>query len=291
MSVARGVKDLDDRSTETDDITIRRLLTIDEYRQCQALEREIWGSGDIGGVSRLDLVTAQENGGLVIGAFDRSGRMVGFVYSLLGRTPGGMLKQCSVLLGVHPRFRNAGLGHRLKFAQREAALAQGIRLITWTFDPLLSTNAHLNMHKLGTRSSTYIIDAYGVGNGLNAGMETDRLLVEWWLDRPREGPVLSHPGVPDSVPAVNEVRLDPALGLAVPRTLTSDVGDPVVRIQVPLDIGAMKRTDLGLARAWRMEVRQAFLACSGQGYVASSFVRSRGADAALPAYILERRRR
>ena len=86
------------------------------------------------------------------------------------------------MAGVHPAYRNRGLGYSLKLAQREHVLAQGIDLITWTFDPLETRNATLNFHKLGAVCNTYLPNLYGdMRDGLNAGLPSDRFQVDWWI--------------------------------------------------------------------------------------------------------------
>ena len=115
--------------TQSLELHLRCLESLEEYRQCELLQSRIWGPADVGCVSPLVMMTAQENGGMAIGAFVEE-RLVGFVCSFLGLTETGMLKQCSVLMAVDPEFRQAKIGFHLKRMQREAALAQGIDLIT-----------------------------------------------------------------------------------------------------------------------------------------------------------------
>ena len=90
------------------------------------------------------------------------------------------------MLAVLPEFRNAGLGRRLKLAQRDDALARGIELMEWTFDPLEIKNAHLNIARLGAIARRYKADFYGPSTSpLQGGLPTDRLYAEWWLRSPR----------------------------------------------------------------------------------------------------------
>jgi predicted GNAT superfamily acetyltransferase len=90
------------------------------------------------------------------------------------------------MLAVLPEYRNAGLGRRLKLAQREDALARGFDLMEWTYDPLEIKNAHLNIARLGAISRRYQPDFYGSSSSpLQGGLPTDRLYAEWWLRSPR----------------------------------------------------------------------------------------------------------
>src|SRR3970282_1162763 len=92
------------------------------------------------------------------------------------------LKHCSHMLAVLPEYRDQKIGYRLKLAQREAVHEQAVRLITWTYDPLESRNANLNINRLGGIVRTYKRNHYGeMQDGLNAGLPSDRLLVEWWI--------------------------------------------------------------------------------------------------------------
>jgi predicted GNAT superfamily acetyltransferase len=271
-----------------EEMVLRRIRTADEYRECEALQAEIWGTDDIVGVPMLDLITAQENGGLVIGAFSREKELVGFVYSFPGLTPSGQVKQCSVILGVAPAYRKRGLGYHLKMAQREATLAQGIDLITWTFDPLMSANAYLNLNKLGATSSTYLVNIYGAGHGLNAGLETDRLLVEWRLkEANRQDWSLGEDVLREAV-LVNEADSDPVTGLPVSRCHDLDRTEDLLLVQIPRDIQALKEADLGSARAWRVDIRNIFQWYFGRGYAVVGFHPSKGDYGALSRYVLRK---
>jgi len=270
-------------------ITLRRVEGIDEYRQCERLQEVVWGPDDVARVPLLDLLTAQENGGSVLGAFAEDRVLVGFVYSFPGLTAEGHLKQCSVILCVHPEHRGRGLGRELKLAQRTAALIQGIDLVTWTFDPLLAVNAMLNIRRLGGVARDYRVKLYDSGSGLKARLETDRLVVEWWL---RRRPWPQAHGTRSEVSGdvlVNEVTRDPGTGLLRNANLIFDAGDPTIRIAIPPDIAAVKRSDMALARRWRVEVRTLFETYFDRGYVVVDFAWP-GWPAGHPAYVLKRRR-
>ena len=119
----------------------------------------------------------------MLGAFlDK--KMIGFSIGFIGLTADGQMKFCSEQLGVLPAYQSQNIGYRLKMAQREIMLARQIDHITWTFDPLETKNGNLNLHKLGCRCRTYLLNVYGAGQGINAGLPTDRFLVDWWLKDP-----------------------------------------------------------------------------------------------------------
>lgn len=167
-----------------DSIEIRRCHGLEELRACVALQKEVWNFTDAELVPLRMFVVAEKVGGQVMGAF-QGGAMVGFALSVPG-TRSGHVYLHSHMLAVRKDFRNAGLGRRLKLLQREDALARGIELIEWTFDPLEIKNAYLNIEKLGAIARRYNINQYGITSSpLQGGLPSDRLIAEWWLKSKR----------------------------------------------------------------------------------------------------------
>jgi predicted GNAT superfamily acetyltransferase len=166
-------------------MVLRDLHTLDEFRQVIALELAIWGYTDYVDVVTLPMfIITVKRGAILIGVFDESGRMVGFVYSIVGMKNGRPM-QWSHMAGVLPEYRNKGVGRDLKLAQRERAIAAGYDLIEWTFDPLQAANAHLNFAKLGVVADEYAINIYGQSSSaLHRGTPTDRLVVQWNIREP-----------------------------------------------------------------------------------------------------------
>jgi len=163
-----------------DSIELRRCHGIEEFRACVALQKEVWNFTDAELVPLRMFVVADKVGGQVMGAFDGKA-MVGFALSVPG-TRTGHIYLHSHMLAVRKEHRNSGLGRRLKLMQREDALARGIELIEWTFDPLEIKNAYLNLEKLGAISRRYNINQYGITSSpLQGGLPSDRLIAEWWL--------------------------------------------------------------------------------------------------------------
>jgi predicted GNAT superfamily acetyltransferase len=189
-------------------------------------------------------VAVQRHGGVVLGAFvPRTQDLIGFVLSFLAPTtrPGAQrgLSHYSHMAAVPEEWRGRGVATALKLAQREAVLAQGLNLITWTYDPLETRNAALNIRKLHCICHTYARDVYGeMRDNLNAGVPSDRFEVEWWLDD--QGPAFA----PDS---------------------------PRAEIEIPVDFQALKRRDLNLAKAWRARTRMQFEQAFQQGYAITDF--------------------
>src|SRR5580698_2308501 len=165
-------------------IVVRKCAGIEEFQQCVALQREIWGEEDIEVEPATLFVVATKTGGQVLGAFDGE-RLVGYTLALVGFV-GGTVFLHSHMTGVHGDYRDRGIGRRLKFFQREEALGRGIRLIVWTFDPLETRNAHFNLNRLGGIARKYLPNLYGLTTSpLHFALPTDRLWAEWRLDSAR----------------------------------------------------------------------------------------------------------
>lgn len=163
-----------------DSIVLRRCHGIEDFRACVALQKEVWNFSDAELVPLRMFVVADKVGGQVMGAFDGN-VMVGFALSVPGTRTGHVYLH-SHMLAVRQDHRNSGLGRRLKLMQREDALARGIELIEWTFDPLEIKNAYLNIEKLGAIVRRYNINQYGITSSpLQGGLPSDRLIAEWWL--------------------------------------------------------------------------------------------------------------
>ena len=229
------------------------------------------------------LSASVKRGGILIGAYDE-GRLAGFVWSMPGSRDGRTM-HWSHMLGVRPEKRGAALGERLKIAQRERALAAGVDLIEWTFDPLQAQNAHLNMSVLGCVASTYRVDAYGADvrptpprhanrstrRGVGAAHATCRAAARAAPGRRRAS--LPTPRTVDlrDVPSVYAVTAagdwprsgEPSLDLDVPR----------VFVPVPPRFSDLQQDQTDLALAWRLTSRAAFTAYFARGYRVVDFLR------------------
>jgi predicted GNAT superfamily acetyltransferase len=165
-------------------IEIRQLFELDEFAEVLRLQQVIWGFADVELLPLRFLVVVTKVGGHVFGAYDGS-EMVGFCFAIPGIKAGRPYLH-SHMLGVLPSYHNAGIGRRLKLRQRQDALARGVELIEWTFDPLELKNAFLNIEKLGAIVRRYSENQYGVtASPLHGGLPTDRCVAEWWIASPR----------------------------------------------------------------------------------------------------------
>jgi predicted GNAT superfamily acetyltransferase len=170
-------------------VVIRPATDLDEFARCVELQVEVWGYDAADVMPKRMFLIAQRIGGQVLCAFDTAlpggarnlANMVGFAMALPGYRSGHAYLH-SHMLAVTEAYRNSGIGRALKLAQRDDALARGIELIEWTFDPLEIKNSHLNIERLGAISRRYAADIYGsTSSEMQGGLPSDRLFAEWWL--------------------------------------------------------------------------------------------------------------
>jgi predicted GNAT superfamily acetyltransferase len=281
-------------------VQIRMLESQQDMRQVEDLQRQVWPGSELEIVPAHMLLTIAHNGGVAVGAFEGE-RLVGFVLGFLGtdeassgRPAMARLKHCSHMLGVHPDVRGRGIGFRLKEVQRQMVLKDGVRLITWTYDPLLSVNAHLNIHLLGAVARTYLRDVYGeMRDDLNAGLASDRFMVDWWitsarvserLERRRPALDLAHFLAAGAV-KINATSLTTD-GLPCPSGAIEEPHGGLVLVEIPYDFGAIRKDDAVLAGEWRAHARQIFETCFGAGYIVTDFVNSGGETLPRSYYLL-----
>jgi predicted GNAT superfamily acetyltransferase len=258
-------------------ITYRDLHTLDEFAAVVDLEREIWGPGYVEVVPVPILAVTTHRGGILIGAFSGD-RMIGFVYSLPG-IKNGRPTQWSHMLGVVDQFRSDGVGRELKLLQRERALAAGITLIEWTYDPMQAMNAHLNFTKLGVIVEEYGENVYGLsGSPLHGGNPTDRFIAEWWIKKER----VAHD--PSGAPRIN--RIARAGDWPVCADVDLDLDARRLMVEIPMGFTEMLAGVPTLALDWRLATRRIFTTYFGRGYRAVDFFIDR--DAGCGSYLLER---
>lgn len=273
-----------------DAFSIAPLERLEDFLACERLQQAIWQleAADVPPTRASMLIASRRYGGMVLGAFDPAGRLIGFLFGLPGTVPpdnpaalGPPWQLCSRIMGVHPDWQGQGVGYRLKLAQREWAIAHGYDLVTWTYDPLEAANGTLNLGKLGAICRCYLRDFYGpMADGLNAGLPSDRFEVAWWVSSERvrrrieEGwhPPRLEDLLADGVAVINPAR-PRADGWAEPGPTRPPEGEAVL-VEIPPHIQAIKRADAGLALAWRLNVREACEAAFAAGYTACDVVRA-----------------
>ncbi|HKD91856.1 MAG TPA: GNAT family N-acetyltransferase [Terriglobales bacterium] len=224
-------KDISDRvSTADEAVEVRLCQSLDELQACVELQKEVWGFADADLIPLRMFVVAQKIGGQVIGGF-RDSELIGFALAIPGNR-GGHPYLHSHMLAVREQYRNSGLGRRIKLAQRQEALKEGIELMEWTFDPLEIKNAYLNLHKLGAIARRYNINQYGISSSpLQGGLPTDRLIAEWWLRSRRVIDFLDHGEAP---------RVKPELTIEVPAQVYEWKANPSTRARAA-EVHALNR--------------------------------------------------
>ena len=280
---------------------LRLLEHIEEMFIVEDLQRQVWGMEDAVVPHHL-LLTAAHNGGLILGAFDGE-KMIGFVFGFPGltHTPDGMEpKHCSHMLAVLPEYESQGVGYTLKRAQWQMVRRQGLSLITWTYDPLLSRNAHLNIARLGAVCNTYVPNMYGeMRDSLNQGLPSDRLHIDLWVNslrvenrmskRPRRQLDLAH-YLSAGTGIINPTRLGttgwphPPDTPWQPSVIAQEAGAPSPEIpqaalyllEIPSEFQALKAANPALGLAWRLHVRTLLQDLFARGYLITDFVFLRG---------------
>lgn len=226
-------------------ILIRPCFGIPEFEGCLSVEREVWQSSDTDVVPIPLFVVASETGGQVLGAFDGA-KLVGFTMAVAGWRTGRPFLH-SHMTAVLERYRDCGVGRRLKLYQRQDALARGIDLVEWTFDPLVTKNAYFNFMRLGAIARRYLPNLYGITTSpLHGSLPTDRLVAQWHLKSAR-------------------VR-----GVLAGKRAKARFAKKVVRITVPSNIDELRNSHPAGAREIQSEIRERFLKWLGQGYIATA---------------------
>ncbi len=282
-------------------IAIRDLKTIADLSELRAVEKEVWGMAEEDALPLTLAIALKAAGNIFVGAFakdkdkdkDDKEKLVGFAFGFFGREHGQTTNH-SHMLAVLDAYRPLDLGARLKQAQRERAMAMGVREMTWTFDPLQSRNAHFNFFKLGVVSDTYKVDFYGPEtSSMLHRNSTDRLWVRWLLNSRRVRERL-----PDNSSSARVETLD-AMRLLAPLVRFDPSGKPAradlaealarqrISIEIPGDILQVEHTDMGLAREWREATRWAFREAVKAGFFVSEFCRAIRGHQGPGAYLLQ----
>ena len=269
------------------DPAIRLLESPEDMTLVEELQRAVWPDSETDVVPAHMLITATHNGGFVIGAFLED-ELIGFVFGFPGLefTPDGPRpKHCSHMLGIKLGQRDSGVGFALKRAQWQMVRRQGIDHITWTYDPLLSRNAHLNIAKLGAVCNTYRRSEYGdMRDGLNAGLPSDRFQVDWWVNTNRVDRRLGKRARKLlKLEDFSKAELQP---LYTPLTGTSNLLQPpehfspleghLLLAEIPSNFNAIKSEDFPLSRDWRFFSREVFETAFDAGYIVTDFIYENG---------------
>ncbi len=266
-------------------VEVRLLKSLGEYRACERIQTHVWGAP---GATSEVLAATQKYGGALIGALI-NGKVVGFIYAFLAQYP-GRLAHWSHMMAVEAKYRDQGLGLKMKMVHRQVALERGIKSICWTFDPLQSRNARLNISRLGALAEEYVPDCYGrFPSLLEKGLPSDRWVVNWRISTARVEKRLRGEAPPfDPVlPRVNETRLN-AQGLPQNCAIRLDLADRRLLVEIPASTDAMRSQAMPLARRWRLEARRIFQHYLSIGYRVEDFFPPQPATEGRCFYLLRR---
>ena len=259
--------------------SIVELTEIEDLRKLADLFAEVWGRPGEPALTSDVLKALAHSGNYVCGAYADT-RLVGGLVGWFGGVPPHELHLHSHILGVVAGSEAHGLGFELKQHQRRWCLEREVKVIEWTTDPLVRRNAYFNLTKLGAGAHRYLVNVYGeMTDGINAGEESDRLLISWLLDSQSAEAAAAGRG-PE--PRLDQLRHDGAkevlavghAGEPVGTTSSSISSSRVLLCQVPDDIVSLRRSDPALARAWRVALRKAFTVAIDSGYEVSGATRS-----------------
>ena len=256
-------------------VEIRELIDLGDLRNMSNLFAVVWGRPEEPSLDSDLLKALAHSGNYVSGAF-AGGRLVGGLVGWLGGDPRKELHMHSHILGVLPDTEARGIGFELKQHQRRWCLERGVKVMEWTTDPLVRRNAYFNLTKLGAEAPRYLVNFYGeMQDGLNAGEESDRLLIRWALDSRRADEAASGRARELDAEKLRDwaVKAIVAVGpTGEPLTAQSDAR--VLRCQVPVDIVALRHSDPKIARLWRKAVREALGGAMARGYAISGATQS-----------------
>jgi len=238
-----------------DGIQIRECTTIDEFDSCIRLQREVFGLPELEISPRRHLIVSRQAGGWTLGAFVAE-HLVGFVHQMAA-VHASTIFGYSHMMAVAREFQNQGVGARLKWSQRERAIAEGRSFIKWTWDPMQARNAYFNLNRLGVTVRSYAANFYGTDYAVSPlpegtpppGIDSDRLFAEWHLQSARV--------------------------IKLTQGAASPIVEPAARtIQIPADWTSLCKQDARVARQEQLRVRTEFQDAFANGLLCGGFDRS-----------------
>jgi predicted GNAT superfamily acetyltransferase len=244
-----------------------------DFAACVELQEVVWQMQRQDAVSPYIMNAMCHNGGAIIAA-EAEGQMVGFCLGFAGKR-GDDILLWSHMAGVHPAYQGQGIGFKVKQAQRTWALENGYTVIGWTFDPLQRGNANFNFNHLGAIARTYHVNHYGeMTDSINVGLASDRLEAWWQLNDSHvkalasgQPPAASDDDFPDEA---FFVRTDTEGRVIHHRP--ARLSRPVYCIEIPYDVGALKRENMDKAIQWQSAIRESMLRLFAEGYIAHEVV-------------------
>jgi predicted GNAT superfamily acetyltransferase len=255
-------------------VEVRELVTQHELSAVYRMYNDIWRPDPTNPPVTSELLRAlSKAGNYIAGAFDR-GELVGACVGFFGAPASNALH--SHIAGVSGAARGRNVGFALKVHQRAWSMLHGVSKVAWTFDPLVRRNAYFNLVKLAACEGEYLTNFYGyMHDAINGRDDSDRMLVNWYLDAP---PVVA---ACSGVPSPADADAERAAGAGIALAIRADGGPQLgpldgdtVLVAVPDDIEAMRVRDPGCAKDWRLAVRDSLGALLAGGARVTGFDRS-----------------
>jgi predicted GNAT superfamily acetyltransferase len=261
-------------AARTGGVRVEELHELAELERLCALYEGIWRSDPaVGPMVTTEWLRALSHAGNYVSGAYAGGSLVGGCIGFFAAPVGRALH--SHVAGVAAGMRGRNVGFALKLHQRAWALQRGITRIAWTFDPLVRRNAWFNLAKLGALPTAYLESFYGtMRDGINAGEESDRILVDWPLDA--DPVVRACAGQPPETDVAGLLARGATVGLdadAAGRPVLSRAAGGVVLVGVPPDVERLRLEDRGAARAWRFALREALGGLLADGGSVTGFAR------------------
>ncbi|MDP8002765.1 MAG: hypothetical protein ACP5I6_02070 [Caldisphaera sp.] len=261
-------------------VKIRKIYDVRDLEKIVEIEKSAWGMPDYKETTPVHVLKAiNENGGLIIGAYDKE-TMIGFS---MGWIVGCGESQYfySHMTGVLEDKKYKNIGYQLKLYQREEVLKMGIKVIKWTFDPLQGLNLNFNLEKLGAIARIYKENYYGnIRDSINEGLDTDRFEAEWYIS---SNYVLNKLRSALKTPSIEELTKKD-INIALDRSIESNIEIPIrknfdlkkiILIAIPREISKIKNFDKNIANLWRSYTREAYKFYLSNGYIAVGFAKNK----------------
>ncbi|MBN1273127.1 MAG: hypothetical protein JXB26_12730 [Candidatus Aminicenantes bacterium] len=293
-----------------------------DYRKYEDLRQKIWGeSADHLSGSRNMMCENifHEGGSLFIGAFteeaDLSGipgkeHLAGFSYGFMGigdkKTGYRDIRNVrfySQYTAVHQKYRNCGLGLRIKEFQKDVLLNLfGISVVLCTFDPLTGINARRNVHHLGMEITEYRKSPYGEFGGLlnRKDLPSDRFFACWDLTKVKKRSTRKKDFFPEHMDVILSSRRIAVMGkrgrisLEIPVEMDLRAAGDRIFVEIPLDFYRMlEETDVEDKKVrripldWRASSRKVFMFLFDRGYQIVDFIRANLEGRKRNLYVLE----
>ncbi len=278
-------------------VTIAPFHTLADYKSCEEIQREVWHSQDIDIIPVHLLLALNQSGGILLGAYNSLGDLIGFAFSTLGASNGELIHY-SHMSAVRVAYRNFDVGFKLKLAQRKEVLKRKISVITSTFDPMQPLNAYFMLGKLGARADTYEEDFCGETTSLlDRGLPTDRLLAHWDLEsngvlhRLESGPLRHDLRKEMKQRTVINQLVEVAPGMMNCSPLKMHCSADQFLFEVPYNLQEIKNRDLGIALEWQGKMRQVFRHYFKKDYATTDFWVAEQDGHLRAFYLLEKKKR